>query len=213
MVNAGGLYGASFGTYVAIMNPTSHAITVHTTLHDSAGITYGATIALGAGEMKAYDNFLDSVFSFSGAGAVRFESGAAVGGGNDDLFILNAEVYTSGAARYGTTLPSFDVPASDATSWAPGVVIGPSMRANIGCVDESGAANTITATLFDGSGNEVKTVSLALPANAWGQASLDARVDGGYVRFTPTGAASCYAVVVNNGTNDGRFVPAVEYAP
>jgi hypothetical protein len=213
MVNSGGLYGARFGTYVALMNPTSHAINVHATLHDSNGIAYTATIALAAGEMKTYENFLDTAFGFSGAGAVRFQSGVEVGGGTDDLFILNAEVYTNGAGRYGTTLPAFDVPASGATSWAPGIVIKPSTRANIGCVDESGAANAITATLFDGSGTEVKTVTLSLPANAWGQAGLDAQVDGGYVRFSPTGAASCYAVVVNNGTNDGRFVPAVEYAP
>ncbi len=56
-------------------------------------------------------------------------------------------------------------------------------------------------------------VTLTLAANAWGQAAITASVANGYVRFEPTGAASCYAVAVDNGTNAGRFIEAVEYAP
>ncbi|HKC24444.1 MAG TPA: hypothetical protein VKF32_06860, partial [Thermoanaerobaculia bacterium] len=48
MVNAGGLAGATFGTYVALMNPTSRDFDVHVTLYDSAGIAYHATIAVEA---------------------------------------------------------------------------------------------------------------------------------------------------------------------
>ena len=38
-------------------------------------------------------------------------------------------------------------------------------------------------------------------------------VSGGYVQFDPTDSAVCYAVVVDNATNDGRFISAAEYRP
>ena len=38
-------------------------------------------------------------------------------------------------------------------------------------------------------------------------------VSGGYVQFDPTDSAVCYAVVVDNATNDGRFISAAEYKP
>ena len=68
-------------------------------------------------------------------------------------------------------------------------------------------------TVFDGSGSQVSTVTLDLAGHAWRQKSLSGAVSGGYVRFDPAGPADCYAVVVNNATNDGRFVAAVEYTP
>jgi len=33
---------------------------------------------------------------------------------------------------------------------------------------------------------------------------------GGFIEFTPTLPAFCYAVVVNNVSNDGDFIQAVE---
>jgi hypothetical protein len=38
-------------------------------------------------------------------------------------------------------------------------------------------------------------------------------VSNGNVQFDPTDSAVCYAVVVDNATNDGRFISAAEYKP
>jgi hypothetical protein len=72
----------------------------------------------------------------------------------------------------------------------------------------------VKATILDNTGKQVLgTVSLNLAPNAWGQTPVNTIVSGGYVQFDPAAAAVCYAVVVDNSTNDGRFVSAAEYRP
>jgi hypothetical protein len=214
MINAGGLAGATFATYAALMNPTSSAFSVQVTLYDSAGTKRQATITLAAGELKSYENFLDTVFAFSGAGTVRFQSGVEVGGSSDNLFILNAEIYTTGSGvRYGTSLPTLEFPGTDSRSFSVGITVDASNRANVGCFNESSVANTVNATVFDSTGAQVTTLQLHLGPNALVQLAVNAAVSGGYVRFDPSAPASCYAVVANNTTNDARFISAVEFTP
>lgn len=214
MINSAGLSGATFATYAAIMNPTTKSFPVQVTLFDAAGTKTQKTITLAAGEQKTYQNFLSDVFGFSGAGTVRFQSGVEVGGTGDNLFILSAEIYTTASGvRFGTSLPASDFPGTDSRSFSVGVTVDANNRANVGCFNESGKGNTVNATIFDATGAQVTTVSIALPPNAWGQRAVTASVNGGYVRFDPSGPASCYAVVANNTTNDARFVAAVEYTP
>ena len=55
--------------------------------------------------------------------------------------------------------------------------------------------------------------TLALPANGWGQTGISSVVNNGYVQFDPSDSAVCYAVVVDNTTNDGLFISAAEYRP
>ena len=214
MINAGGLAGATFATYAALMNPTSKAFPVQVTLFDSGGNKTQKTITLAAGELKTYQNFLDTVFAYSGLGTVRFQSGAEVGGSSDNLFILSAEIYTTGSGvRYGTSLPTLEFPGTDSRSFSVGVTVDASNRTNVGCFNESKVANTVNVTVFDGTGAQVTTLQLQLGPNTLGQRAVNAAVSGGYVRFDPSGPASCYAVVANNSTNDARFIPAVEYTP
>jgi hypothetical protein len=214
MINASGAGGATFGTYAALMNPTSKAFPVTVTLFDNGGNKTQKTITLAAGELKQYQNFLNDVFAYSGLGTVRFQSGVEVGGSSDNLFLLSAEIYTTGSGvRYGTSLPTLEFPGTDSRSFSVGITVDASNRANVGCFNESAAGNTVNATVFDGTGQQVTTVQLQLGPNAWGQRAMNAAVSGGYVRFNPSGPASCYAVVANNTTNDARFIPAVEYTP
>jgi hypothetical protein len=56
-------------------------------------------------------------------------------------------------------------------------------------------------------------VNLNLAAKAWRQTPVNSMITDGVVRFEPAEAAVCYAVVVNNTTNDGRFISATEYTP
>ena len=214
MINANGFAGATFATYAALMNPTSKAFPVTVSLFDSAGVKTQKTITLASGELKSYQNFLNEVFAYSGLGTVRFQSGVEVGGSTDNLFILSAEIYTTtSGVRYGTSLPTLEFPGTDSRSFSVGITVDASHRANVGCFNESKSANTVTATVFDGTGAQVTTLQLQLGANTLGQKAVNAAVSGGYVRFDPSGPASCYAVVANNTTNDARFIPAVEYTP
>jgi hypothetical protein len=60
---------------------------------------------------------------------------------------------------------------------------------------------------------EVGSSTMHLAANAWGQMPVNTVINDGVVEFTPSEAAVCYAVVVSNTTNDGRFISATEYQP
>ncbi len=214
MINATGAGGATFATYAALMNPTSKAFPVTVTLYDNGGNKTQKTITLAAGELKQYQNFLNDVFAYSGLGTVRFQSGAAVGGSTDNLFILSAEIYTTASGvRFGTSLPTLEFPGTDSRSFSVGVTVDASNRTNVGCFNEAKVANTVTATVFDGTGAQVTTLQLQLGPTTLGQKPVTAAVSGGYVRFDPSGPASCYAVVANNTTNDARLIPAVEYTP
>lgn len=200
--------GATFQTFVAIMNPTAAAFPVEVTLYDNDGTRRTATIQLAAGELKTYANFLDQVFdNYVGGGAVTFRSSDPT-----RRFIVNAEVWTSGA-RYGTSIPSLEFAGSASPSFAAGISVDAASRTNIGCFNQSEAVNNVRATVFSASGAMAGTVDLQLGPNAWAQTGVNSTVTNGYVQFEPQEAAVCYAVVVTNATNDGRFVMSTEYRP
>jgi hypothetical protein len=212
MANTPGI-GTTFQTYVAILNPTSSSFPVTVTLYDAAGAKHSAVITFAAGELKTYPNFLDAVFQFSGGGAVTFQSPQSTGGTHNNRIIVNAEIRTN-SGRTGTTLPVLEFAGSSSRSFSPGITVDTNTRVNIGCFDQSGAANAVKATILDSTGTQtVGTTNLNLAANGWLQTSVGSIVSNGYVQFDPTDSAVCYAVVVDNTTNSGRIVPAAEYKP
>lgn len=213
MANTTGAGGAVFQTYVAILNPTAERFSIEVTLYDAAGTEHDASITLGPGEQKTYTNFLDTIFHFTGGGAVTFRSAESVGGTHNNRFIVTTEIRTAGA-RYGTTIPSLEFAGTSSRSFSPGVTIDSNTRTNIGCFNQSNAPNKVRATVYDASGTQnLGSVELSLPANAWGQTAVGVIVNNGFIEFDPEDAAVCYAVVVDNATNDGRFIPAAEYEP
>jgi hypothetical protein len=213
VANAPGIGGA-FQSYVALFNPTSAAFSVTATLYDATGTKRTALIPLAAGELKTYNNFLDAVFSgYTGGGAVTFTSPDTSGGTRNNRFIVNTEVRTAGT-RYSTAIPVLEFAGSSSRSFAPGITVDSSTRTNIGCFDQSGAANSVKATILDNTGTQtIVTVTLNLAANGWRQTAVSSIVSNGNIQFDPTDSAVCYAVVVDNATNDGRFISAAEYKP
>ncbi|HXH37909.1 MAG TPA: hypothetical protein VNN08_04740 [Thermoanaerobaculia bacterium] len=206
--------GGTFQSYLAIFNPTSSAYSVTATLYDVSGTKHTAQIPLAAGELKTYTNFLDAVFNgFSGGGAVTFVSPDSTGGTRNNRFILSTEVRTAGT-RFSTSIPVLEFAGSSSRSFAPGITVDSSSRTNVGCFDQSGSANSVKATILDNTGKlTLGSVTLTLAANGWGQTAVNTVVSGGIVQFDPSGSAVCYAVVVDNSTNDGRFISAAEYQP
>jgi len=208
MANTIGAGGAVFETYVALLNPGPSAFPVTVSLFDAAGTKHDAIIELGAGELKTFDNFLDSVFDFTGGGAVTFRSADP-----SKRFVISAEVWTDDG-RYGTSIPALEFAGTDSPSFAPGVTVNSGTRTNVGCFNQAGSPNTVTGAVLDATGTStLGTFTIDLAANAWSQTALSTIVSEGYVRFTPSDAAVCYAVVVDNFTNDGRFVSAAEFRP
>ncbi len=200
--------GASFKTYVAILNPTSVAFPIDITLHNPAGTKRTETITLAPGELKFYANFLNVMFNgYVGGGAVTFKSADP-----SHRFIVEAEVHTDGQ-RYGTSIPTLEFAGTDSPSIAAGISVTGQFRTNVGCFNQSANPNTIQGTVYSRFGTAGGTVNLELPGNAWGQTAVNSLVVDGYIVFEPQEAAVCYAVVVSNSTNDGKFVLAKEYRP
>lgn len=213
MANTPGI-GSSFQSYVAILNPTASAYSVQVSLYDAVGTRRDAMISLAAGELKTYPNFLDAVFGgFIGGGAVTFRSPDSAGGTRNNRFIIDSEV-RAGGAHFGTSIPALEFAGTGSRSFSPGVTVGAGSRTNIGCFNQTDSANAVKATILDATGKlTLGTVTLNLPANAWGQTAVNTIVTGGTVQFDPSDSAVCYAVVIDNTSNDGRFVPASEYKP
>lgn len=205
VANVTGRGNAKFESYVALMNPTAAAFPVEVTLYDANGGAHEATISLGAHELKTFINFPQEVFDYAGGGAAIFRSPDPA-----NRFILSSEVRTG---AYTTSVPSLEFPGSTSPAFSPGVIVDANWRTNIGCFNQSEAANTIGVTILDANGATAGTSSMTLPARAWGQRPVSTVIGDGVVRFEPSEAAVCYAVVVSNTTNDGRFISATEYLP
>jgi hypothetical protein len=206
MANVPGPFGAVWKTKVELFNPTASDYSVQATLYGKTGQLQQKTIDLSTGQLKSYQNFLSDVFNFGGAGAVKFDSGS-----DQNQFVLNAEVYTDTAnGRYITPVPGLVFDASNAVSYSLGITVDSNNRTNIGAFNYSSSTNIVTAELYDSSGAPITTLTLTLAPNAWNQVAVPNNVFGGFVEFTPTLPAFCYAVVVNNTSNDGDFIQAVE---
>ncbi|HKR66824.1 MAG TPA: hypothetical protein VJZ00_24065 [Thermoanaerobaculia bacterium] len=209
MSNTSGVNGANFQTFVALLNPTATAFAVDATLYDANGTKRTATINLAAGELRTYANFLDAVFHYSGGGAVTFRAPNP-----SNRFVVNAEVWTNTGGRYGTPISVLEFAGTASRSFSPGITVDSSARTNVGCFNQTDAANKVKATVLDATGKlTLGSVDLNLPANGWGQTALTTVVSNGSVQFDPSDSAVCYAVVVDNKTNDGRFISAAEYLP
>jgi hypothetical protein len=209
MANVPGLFGAVWKTRVGLYNPTTTAYSIQVTLYDTSGKAKEASIDMAAGQFRSYENFLSDVFSFGGAGAVKFDAGS-----DDNQFVLNAAVYTDTPnGKYITPVPALIYDASSVQSYSLGITVGSSARTNIGAFNQSSSANAVTANLFDASGSLVSTLTLTLAPQGWNQISVPSTVSGGYIEFKPTSPAYCYAVVVDNTSNDGDFIEAAEFAP
>ncbi|HEY2093028.1 MAG TPA: hypothetical protein VGJ81_14170 [Thermoanaerobaculia bacterium] len=212
--NVVGVAGARFQTRVTLLNPTSSTFPVQATLYDTTGTAHNAVLSLAPGEVKTFENFLGAVFDgYTGGGAVTLEAATTAGGTHNNRFIVDAESYTTGTG-YGTVIPVLEFAGSSSRSFAPGVTVNSNARTNVGCFNQGTTTNTISATVHDSSGQTtVGTVTLVLPPNAWGQTAVTSVVSDGSVQFDPTDNAVCYAVIVQNATNDAHLVMASEYQP
>jgi hypothetical protein len=212
--NVVGATGSTFQTRISIFNPTAFTYPIQVTFYNQSGNMAMANINMAAGQLRTYDNFLGDVFSATGAGTLKFESQQIPGGSPDFQFVVNAEVWTvSAGGRYGTSVTTTIGDGSAAESYSPGIRVDSDFRSNVGCFNDSGSINTVVADVFDASNNLVTTVMLTVPPHAWAQTAIPANVASGYVRFRPARSAYCWAVAVNNTTNDGHFVLASEYVP
>ena len=219
--NVPGRFGAYFRTRVSVLNPQNFGYNVSVKLHDSSGSGRTAQFSLAPGEQKTWDDFLGSVFPGATAGALEFDSWLAVpGGSSSNTFLVSAMVYTDEpGGRYGTSLPTFAIPTAyggTPLAYSAGIEVSARRRTNVGCVNGSPYSSAIVqAEIHASDGSVLGTVQINLSPAGWNQTSVPFPVSNGYVHWRNVEAAwlpLCFAVVVENDSNDGSLILGTDIA-
>lgn len=220
IVSSPGQFGAYFKTKVGITNPTAKSYQILATLFNGNGLVKTGVFSIGAGQSIYWNDFLPEAMNYTGAGSINFSSWAnAPGGAYGNMFIATSEVYTdSPAGKYKTVV-------ADGTTWSScgpeypayniGVTVSASERTNLGVFNTSqSSTNIISAEVFDTNGVKVETVTFNVAPRSWAQKPLTVPVVNGTIKWTVSAKyADLYAVTVNNQSNDGSMMPAIEYQP
>ena len=211
--NYTGQFGAVFKTRVSIVNVTNRTYTINATLYRSPTGTIIRQITMGPGQARNYNNFLQDVFSYSGAAGIDLDASVAVPGGSDlNKFALFAEVYNDGAKGVYKTVVNIADPSDGLSltdpSITPGIFVDGSARTNVGCVNTATTQAIVNVDVYASSGGLLTTHFLTVPANGWAQNGVLHDVSGGYLiwRLQSGVSPSCFAIVVDNQTNDGSFI-------
>jgi hypothetical protein len=223
VANTQGLFGAFFKTKVTLYNPNAFDVVVHVQLVTAAGAPPTQSLPLAAGAFRRWDNFLQEVFGFTGGGGLVFIEGSS------KAFIAIVEVYVDGPnGRYTTPVtgllpgdavlpPSL---AAGAFFVAPGIQNNAGNRANFGCLSLAPIASSVRVDFYAFTNGELTTASatLSLPPVAWQQVPVAIAGDDiiavfGLTANDPSLIAYCYAVNVNNASNDGNSIVARRTPP
>lgn len=215
--NATGQFNAVFRTRLTIANPTPLPMTVTARLYADTGLVGTQSIDLQANHTRNYDNVLADVFGFTGGGSLELSTPTNL----QQLFVASAEVYVDGAnGRFSTAtepiLPiDFAGNAEDGTfAYSTGVLVDASNRSNAGCVNLSGSPVSVTWRVTPpGPGGISQTIGTTNTFNlATGQRiqqGIAVNVNRGTIVWQASKAGVfCFAVNVNNVSNDGSLLPA-----
>jgi hypothetical protein len=217
MASAPGQFGAYFKTKVVITNDTNYAYPIYATLYNNNGLVKRVSIQMGAKKTVYWDDFLAQAMGYTGAGAVIFDSWYGPTGGSwNYIFLLTAEVYSeSPGGKYKTVVsdgPEWVRQSKENIPYNIGINVNAQERTNIGVFNfRSSASLAVKAEVFDASGSLVETLQFSLGPRAWEQKPLTVPVTNGTVKWTLADAAYVYAVTVDNTSNDGTMMPAVDH--
>lgn len=209
--NVQGQFGAYFKTKVSIFNAVNASYAIRAGLSDTSGEITHAFISIGPGETVTFNNILSEVFGYTGGGAIDLDSG------NSSLrFVVSSQVYVDTINGRYTTSVQFADDLGAITPSRPGYIVGISVnasrRTNVGCASNSGFSQTVSFQAFDANNVAVGSpVAFVLPPYAWGQFSYVGFLTNGGVYVTATQNAVCYAVEVDNASNDGTFQLATPF--
>jgi hypothetical protein len=211
--NNPGRFGSFFRTRVSIVNVTNRTYTINATLYRSGGGSLVRQITMASRQARNYDNFLEDVFTYSGAGGVDLDAVLAPpGGSNLNQFAVFAEVYNDSATGVYKTVVNIADPSDGLSSTdlsiTPGIFVDGSARTNVGCVNTATTQAIVNVDVYSSSGGLLRTHFLTVPASGWAQNEILQDVSGGYLiwRLQLGVSPNCFAVVVDNQSNDGSLI-------
>ena len=229
MANSPGRYGAYFKTRVVIYNPTEFSYRIQATLYGPKGEVESKYLQVEPNEYWNWENFLDQVFGYRGAGAVRFDSWLDPPGGSSDFeFSVYAAVYTDSTnGRYSTLVVdgegAEDINIGTSATVddgrrivSPGLTSNADQRINIGLFNPSRSEITVFASVGDETGEVAEIIPLQVPGRSWAQKPVTAKFENGVIGW---GCAQSYCnaypwvVTVDNQSNDGVLTQPIVYSP
>jgi hypothetical protein len=209
--NAKGQFGSVYKTKVSIFNAVTATYSIRVGLSVGGGELTHTFITLGPGQTLTFDNILADLFGYVGGGAIDLDSGVP-----SYQFVVNSQVYVDTTGGRYTTAVQFADDLGDIVPGRPAFVVGVSInsarRTNIGCASNSPVDQTITFKAFDANYNGVgSAISFTLSAFGWAQYGVNLSLTNGGIYITATQNAVCYAVEVDNASNDGTYQLATPF--
>ncbi len=209
--NANGLFGSVYKTKVSIFNAVNASYDVRVGLSDRSGEIAHTFVPLSPGQTVTFNNILADLFGYTGGGAIDLDSR-----NTGFLFIVNAQVYVDSASGRYTTAVQFADDLGAITPSRPGFAVGISVnslrRTNVGCASNTSVSQTIQFQGFDANNFAVGSpLTFTLKGFGWDQFGANFFVSNGGIQITTTGNAVCYAVEVDNTSNDGTFQLATPF--
>ncbi|HEX5856038.1 MAG TPA: hypothetical protein VFZ57_10490 [Thermoanaerobaculia bacterium] len=209
--NVNGQFGAVFKTKVSVFNAVNASYSIRAGLSTSNGEIAHTFISVAPGQTVTFNNILADLFGYSGGGAIDLDSNDS-----NHLFIVNSQVYVDTLSGRYTTAVQFADDLGDIVPSRPGFVVGVSInsarRTNIGCASNSGFDQTITFRAFDADNFAVgNPFSFPLAAFGWAQFGVNLSLTNGGIRIDATQNAACFAVEVDNISNDGTYQLATPF--
>jgi len=224
--NSYGRFGSHFKTRVVVHNPTDYSYVISARLFKANGPDPNiVTFDIQPRQFLVWDNFLEEAFNYTGSGAVSL---CSVCRADDEYdvrreFSVYAEVYNDTEnGRYSTVVANGNGPSrisfnSDQfeTVFHSGISNNENQRVNIGFMGII-VSGTVTATVRDANSNIVETLRFG---NGWKQIRLESTVENGSVTWEcdpdeedSTCMGYPFVVVVDNRTNDGRYLQPIIYS-
>ena len=201
--NVSGRFGGIFKTNLTLANLSEEDIEVTARLFGTRGLVQEETISLEAVTYRSWNNFLDSLFGYRGAGAVEFTA-------EKPFQVASVEVFIDTSSGRNTTVvlnqPTPPLVYSG-SAISLGVNVNDDKRTNIGVFNSSSRSQTVTARVHSGErgADPVQVIRFDLPARGYSQKSVSARVENGLIRWSIPREAYLYVVSVDNSSNDGTL--------
>jgi hypothetical protein len=210
---------SNFHTDMRLFNSSSAGVDVTLNFVPNGGTAPAPqTMHLDAGEVKAIDNVLPTVWNLSGVG------GAVVATvDKDSPLVLTARTYSRDAAggTYGQFIPGVGVADSVANGERSLQLVqlenSPSYRTNVGLVEVTGNPVTLDVAVYLPGARSAAHATVPLKAGEFIQKAifnelgLGSEIYNGRIAVTViggTGRVAAYASVIDNRTADPTYIPA-----
>ncbi|MGZ8797563.1 MAG: hypothetical protein ACXW2F_09465 [Thermoanaerobaculia bacterium] len=208
---------ANFHTDARLFNPSfDKDVQITATFYPTTGGTpLTATVTVPKRQMKILDDVTTQLFNTSSLGAILFTSG--------DSFEATSRIYALTAAgtlgQFGPGTPPSDAKMKGALLQ---LKAGGAFRTNIGVVNPNSVAANVTWTLYDKNSALVSSkatqftpLAALAPTNLAGGFFADpkaADLTDAWLSYSSDQPILAYASVIDSGTTDQTFIPAVEDA-